>query len=70
MTISADFGRAVRRVREAKRLSQEQLAESARIHRTYLSGVETGTRNPTLEIVERLAKALDVTPSCLLDGTV
>lgn len=68
MTISSDFGRAVRRAREAKGLSQEQLAEAARIHRTYLSGVETGTRNPTLEVVERLARALDVTPSRLLEG--
>ena len=48
-------------------MSQEQLARLAKIHRTYLSGVETGTRNPTLEVVERLAKALGVRPALLLE---
>ena len=68
MSISRDFGRNVRRAREARNLSQEQLADLASIHRTYLSGVETGTRNPTLEIVERLARALGVGASELLEG--
>lgn len=47
-------------------LSQEQLAVRAKVHRTYLSGVETGTRNPTLEIIKRLASALGVEASDLL----
>lgn len=67
MSISIDFGLQVKRTREACGMSQEQLARLAKIHRTYLSGVETGTRNPTLEVVERLAKALGVRPALLLE---
>jgi transcriptional regulator with XRE-family HTH domain len=67
MAITTDFGRAVRTAREAKGLSQEQLADLANVHRTYLSGIETGSRNPTLEVVDRLARALDVSPAALLE---
>lgn len=69
MSLCTNFGRNIRRLREANGLSQEQLADLANVHRTYLSGVETGSRNPTLEVVERLAKALDVDASILLAGT-
>jgi transcriptional regulator with XRE-family HTH domain len=60
------FARNVRRAREANGLSQERLAELAKVHRTYLSGVETGARNPTLEVVERLASALGIRAADLL----
>jgi transcriptional regulator with XRE-family HTH domain len=40
------------------RLSQEQLAERAGLDRTYVSGVERGRRNPTLDVLQRLANAL------------
>jgi len=42
------------------RLSQEDLAERAGMDRTYVSGIERGTRNPTLKVLHRLAKALGV----------
>lgn len=54
------FGFAVKARREALGLTQEDLAEKARIHRTYLSDVERGTRNLSLVNIERLAAALDV----------
>jgi|GEM_PF-3126634 len=52
--------------REAKGLSQEQLAFEADLHRTYVSGVERVIRNPTVLIVAKLANALGVEPSKLL----
>ena len=52
------FGFAVKARREALGLTQEDLAEKARIHRTYLSDVERGTRNLALVNIERLAAAL------------
>ena len=52
------FGFAVKARREALGLTQEDLAEKARIHRTYLSDVERGTRNLALLNIERLASAL------------
>jgi transcriptional regulator with XRE-family HTH domain len=53
------FGRAIRRRRRELDLSQEELAERAELHRNYVSGIETGTRNPSLKNIEKLAKALD-----------
>lgn len=60
------FGAAVRRHREAKKLSQEALADLIGIHRTYVGGIERGERNPTLTMIERIASALDLEPSVLV----
>jgi transcriptional regulator with XRE-family HTH domain len=54
------FGYAVKLRREGLGLTQEDLAEKARIHRTYLSDVERGTRNLSLINIERLAAALSM----------
>lgn len=67
MDIKAVVGRNVKQHREAKGLSQEQLAFEADLHRTYVSGVERGVRNPTVLIVAKLANALGVEPSKLLE---
>lgn len=53
------FGFAVKARREDLGLTQEDLADKAGIHRTYLSDVERGTRNLSLINIERLAAALD-----------
>ena len=50
----------VKRLRKATGLSQERFALEHGIDRTYISAIERGRRNPTITIVERLAKALDV----------
>ena len=62
------FGQNVRKFRDAKAFSQEQLAEKADLDRTYISDIERGTRNPGVKNVVRLAKALGITPSKLMDG--
>lgn len=54
------FGFAIRTLREARELTQEELAERSRIHRTYLSDIERGSRNVALINIERLAKSLSV----------
>lgn len=59
-------GRNVRRFRDELGLSQEQLAFETELHRTYISGVERGVRNPMVLVVDRLAKALKVEPFELL----
>lgn len=59
-------GRNVRQARKVAGLSQEALADAAEIDRTYVSGVERGVRNPTVTILDRLAKALGVTAADLL----
>lgn len=55
------FGRQLRSIRTEKGISQEKLADLAGLHRTYVSSVERGSRNISLENIERLAIALDVT---------
>ena len=62
------FGLNVRAAREAKGLSQEGLASLARLHRTYVGGVERGERNISLANIAKLARALEVEPSRLLEG--
>lgn len=58
MNLGDYFGAAVRRHRELMRLSQEELADRAKMDRTYVSGVERGVRNPSLEVMQRIAGAL------------
>lgn len=60
------FGAAVRQFRERCGLSQEKFAFESGLDRTYISGVECGVRNPTIEVVQRLAQALGTTPSKLM----
>ena len=54
------FGRAVRRFRLSRKFSQEELADLADIHRTYIGDVERGTRNISLVNMSRIAHALEV----------
>jgi transcriptional regulator with XRE-family HTH domain len=63
------FGKVVRRLRERAGLSQEDLADLAGIHRTYIGGIERGERNPTLVTIHKLAQALGVAPKELLEYT-
>ncbi len=59
------FGAAVRLRRDELGLSQEGLGYKARVHRTYVSDVERGARNPTVKVIWKLAVALDTEPSVL-----
>lgn len=67
MELEKQFGQNVRHWRKKRGLSQEQLADLAQLHPTYVSGIETGYRNPTVRIIGRIAKALDVEPGILLE---
>lgn len=68
MDIRRRVGRNIKAVREGKGWSQEELAERAQLHRTYVSGVERGVRNPTLTVLERFALALKVPVGSLTDA--
>ena len=59
------FGAAVRLRREELGLSQEALGYKAHVHRTYVSDVERGARNPTVKVIWKLAVALETEPSTL-----
>jgi CheY-like chemotaxis protein/DNA-binding XRE family transcriptional regulator len=63
------FGASVRGWRNQLGISQEELAERASLHRTYISDVERGSRNVSLENIERLAQALDVSVPALFPQT-
>jgi transcriptional regulator with XRE-family HTH domain len=67
MDVRQRLARNIKRLRAQKGLSQEAFAFEAKIHRTYISDLERGARNPTITVVERIARALDTTPGRLLD---
>lgn len=61
------FGQKVRAERAKLGLSQEQLAVRAGVHRTYIGMIERAEKNITLENIEKIAKALSLSPKQLLD---
>ena len=63
----ARFWASVRSLRFRLGISQEELAERADLHRTYIAGIERGARNVTLKSMDKLAKALGVSTASLLD---
>ncbi len=67
MDIQRRLGINLKRLRESKGWSQEQFAEEADIHRTYISDLERGARNPTIKIIEKLSVALGVKAGSLID---
>jgi transcriptional regulator with XRE-family HTH domain len=67
MERQALFGNRVRSIREAAGLSREVAAERAETGANYLGEVERGEKFPTLEMLERIAAALEVSPSALFE---
>lgn len=57
----------MRRIRNKRGLTQQTLADKVKIHRVYLAQMEGATRAPSLEMLERLAKALKVTVGELVE---
>jgi len=60
MSARLNFARNIRNFRTSKGISQEKLADLCDLHRTYVSSVERGERNITVDNMERLAVALGV----------
>ncbi len=60
MDIKLKIGQRIKELRKQLELSQESLAYKAEVDRTYVTDVENGRRNVSVEILERLIKALDV----------
>lgn len=67
MDIRKRLGDNVRQLRLAKGWSQEEFADRAGIHRTYVSDIERGVRNPTITVLEKIAAPLGVPPGQLLN---
>lgn len=67
MDIRRQVGLNVQRIRRSRGWSQEELAFQSGLHRTYISGIERGTRNPTVTVLKVLADALGTPPGTLLD---
>ena len=60
------FGKKLREIRLKKKLSQGDIARILGVHRSYISGLERGRRNPSLLTVQKVAKALNISPKELL----
>jgi transcriptional regulator with XRE-family HTH domain len=67
MDIREKVGRNVWKFRKEAGWSQEDLAFECDLHRTYISGVERGIRNPTVVVLNTIAQALGIPPSKLLE---
>lgn len=64
--IQIKFGMKLRETRKKKGISQERLGELAGLHRTYISSVERGERNVTIETIKKCAEALGVSMAKLM----
>ena len=70
MTINKQLGARIRYLRQQKNMTIEDLALEADINRNYLCDLERGTRNPTVVVLNKIAKALDINLSTLFEGIV
>ena len=66
--IRLSFGRRVRELRKAKEMSQEDFASLCGLDRTYISGIERGKRNVSLQNIHVIARALEVRLVDIFDG--
>ncbi len=64
--ISQQFGQTVRKIRLKQGLSQGDVARRLNLHRSYISSIERGIRNPSLKVIQKIAKALEVPMEKLL----
>jgi transcriptional regulator with XRE-family HTH domain len=67
MDVRRRVGLNLKRYRKERGLSQEELAFQCGLHRTYVSGMERGVRNPTVLVLERVARALEIPSARLLE---
>lgn len=67
MDIRKKFGKQIKKLRIEKGMSQEALAFEAELDRTYIPSIEKGERNVSLVVIEKLGKALNVSPKVFFD---
>jgi len=65
-TLGETVANNVRRARKERGLTQEELADRVGINRNYVGMIERRENSPTIDMIERLAKALDIDPASLL----
>jgi transcriptional regulator with XRE-family HTH domain len=68
MTVQEKLGARIKELRQQKGISQEKFAELADLDRTYISGIESGKRNISLEVISRIAGVFDISISELFIG--
>ena len=68
MDSNRQLGMRIKYLRSLKRWSQEDLALEANVNKNYISDLERGERNPTVKILERIAKAFNISLSELFKG--
>ena len=66
LQVSREFGKAVRKLRSDRGLTQQQLADACGLDLSYVGQVERGQRNPTLGVMHGIAKVLKTRLSALL----
>jgi transcriptional regulator with XRE-family HTH domain len=67
--VATAFGAVLRDCRQKAGISQEALADAASVDRTYVSLLERGLRQPTLDTLFRLSQALDISPATMVSRT-
>lgn len=65
-SVSKQIGKTIKKIRESKEITQEQLALNAGLNRAYIGYIERGERNPSTDTIVKIAKALQVSPKDLL----
>lgn len=70
MDIRRRIGLNIKAARTNKGWSQEEMADHSRLHRTYISGLERGVRNPTVMVIMKIASALGTPPGRLFDEDI
>jgi len=64
--LTQKLGERLKQIRTKKGMSQGDIARALKVHRSYIGGIERGTRNPTIKNIEKIARALGVSPDKLL----
>jgi transcriptional regulator with XRE-family HTH domain len=65
--INIKLGKRIKRLRKQQKISQEELAHKAMIHRTYMGKIERGESNPPTQTVSKIATALKISLKSLFD---
>lgn len=68
MIIEEAFGQVLRKMRKDKNINQEKLAADSNLNRSFISQLEHGRKQPSLNTIFRLAKALGMTPSTMISS--